>query len=176
VPSKTPLFTSEDRNRLRRFISLHEARLAREDEALALLSAKLERGRLTETDNVPDDLVTMHSQVRMRDADTGRYYVTTVSLPPDRSNDWAGSLLHVYPKAALLGARVGDDIVWRFAGRLRRARIEQLLFQPEASARRAQRRTWGTAWMPLSPPRREDSYPRELRSRRVSGHSEPAGI
>jgi len=72
----------------------------------------------------------------MRDADSGRTYVTTVSLPRDGEVGTGASLLRAYAKIALLGACVGDDIVWRSAGRLRRARIEQILFQPEASARR----------------------------------------
>ena len=175
MPATMPLFTRADRNRLRRFIALHEARLARKEEALSLLSAKLESGRLTEVEEVPDDLVTMHSQVRMRDADTGRYYVATASLPPEKANNGPGSLLHVYPKAALLGARVGDDIVWRYAGRLRRARIEQLLFQPESSARRARRRTRDKAWMPVSSREREGSCPLESQSRNAGERLQSAG-
>ena len=70
-------------------------------------------------------------------AATGRLYVTTVTLPMEGKSTRAASLLRAYPRVALLGARVGDDIVWRSAGRLRRARIEQILFQPESSARRA---------------------------------------
>jgi len=123
----------EDRDLVRRFISLHEARLAREEEALALLSAKLERGHLMDAVDFPPDVVTLNSQVRMRDADSGRLYVTTVSLSRDAKSCSGASLLRGYPKLALLGARVGDDIVWRSAGRLRRARIEQILFQPESS-------------------------------------------
>ncbi len=133
------LLNQEDRDLVRRFISLNEARLAREEEALALLSARLERGHLIVADDFPPDVVTMHSQVRMRDADSGRVYVTTVTLPREGRSGGA-SLLRAYPKIALLGARVGDDIVWRSAGGLRRARIERILFQPESSARRASSR------------------------------------
>ena len=126
------LLNRDDRDRVRRFISLHEARLAREEEALALLSAKLERGQLIEAADCPADVVTMHSQVRMRDADSGRVYVTTVTLPQEGKAAGGASLLRTYPRIALLGARVGDDIVWRSGGRLRRARIEQVLAPPES--------------------------------------------
>jgi regulator of nucleoside diphosphate kinase len=129
------LINREDRDRVRRFILLNEARLAREEEALALMSARLERGRLMEAGDFPADVVTLHSQVRMRDADSGQSYVTTVSLPRDGEVGSGASLLRAYAKIALLGARVGDDIVWRSASRLRRARIEQILFQPETSSR-----------------------------------------
>jgi regulator of nucleoside diphosphate kinase len=134
------LLNREDRDRVRRFISLHEARLAREEEALALLSARLERSYLIEAFEFPPDVVTLDSQVRMRDEDSGRLYVTTIALSRDAKRCSGASLLRGYPRLALLGARVGDDIVWRSAGRLRRARIEQILFQPESSARRASSR------------------------------------
>lgn len=126
----------EDRDRIRRFISLNEARLAREEEALAILSTRLERGDLLETLEFPPDVVTLDTQVRLRDADSGRLYVTTVTLPREGKSLGAASLLRAYPRIALLGARVGDDVVWRSAGRLRRARIEEILFQPESAARR----------------------------------------
>lgn len=138
------LINREDRDRVRRFILLNEARLAREEEALALMSARLERGCLMEAGEFPDNVVTLHSQVRMRDADSGRTYVTTVSLPRDGEVGSGASLLRAYAKIALLGACVGDDIVWRSAGRLRRARIEQILFQPESSTRRETPRLRGT--------------------------------
>lgn len=131
------LINREDRDRVRRFILLNEARLAREEEALALMSARLERGRLMEAGDFPADVVTLHSRVRMRDADSGRTYVTTVCLPRDGEVGSGVSLLRTYAKIALLGACVGDDIVWRADGRLRRARIEQILFEPESSSRRA---------------------------------------
>ena len=134
--SSLHLINREDRDRVRRFILLNEARLAREEEALALMSARLERGRLMEAGDFPANVVTLHSRVRMRDADSGRSYVTTVSLPRGGEAASGASLLRAYAKIALLGASVGDDIVWRSSGRLRRARIEQILFQPEASARR----------------------------------------
>jgi regulator of nucleoside diphosphate kinase len=128
------LFTSQDQERLRRFISLHEARLAREAEALALLNARVESARIVDAEDVPPDLVTMYSQVRLKDADSGRFYVTTVALPPN-GEPRGGSLSLAYPSAALLGARVGEEIVWRSAGRLQCARIEALLFQPSSPSR-----------------------------------------
>ena len=115
----------EDRDRVRRFILLNEARLAREEEALALLSARIERCRLLEAGEFPANVVTLDSQVRMRDADTRRSYLTTVSLPRDGEVRGGASLLRAYAKIVLLGACVGDDIVWRSAGRLRRVSAQR---------------------------------------------------
>jgi regulator of nucleoside diphosphate kinase len=128
------------------------------------MSARAERGHLIEGDDVPDDVVTMHSKVRMRDVDSGRVYVTTVTLPAGRGTCVGSSLLRAYPKIALLGARVGDDIVWRFAGRLRHARIEQLLFQPESSARLERMRSRRTTRIPVLLIRRDSFELEEMRS------------
>lgn len=162
MPSTTPLFTAQDQDRLRRFISVHEARLAREAEALALLTARVERGRIVDVDEVPPDLVTMNSQVRLQDVDSGRFYVTTVVLTPERQSD-GGSLSLAYPSVALLGARVGDEIVWRSAGRLYCARIEGLLFQPNSAAPRvpnqALHRTRAHTPMLMNPGPRAAAFP-----------------
>jgi regulator of nucleoside diphosphate kinase len=114
---------------------VHEARLAREAEALALLTERVESGQIVDEADVPPDLVTMYSQVRLQDSDSGRFYVTTVALPPHREPNNHELLSRAYPAAALLGARVGGEIVWRSGGDLHRARIAELLFQPNSPAR-----------------------------------------
>ena len=154
------LLNREDRDLVRRYILLSEARLAREEEALALLSAKLERSQVYGAADLPPDVVTLNSQVRMRDADNGRLQVTTVTLPREGQSRGAASLLRAYPRLALLGARVGDYIVWRSAGRLRRARIEEIIFQPESAARRVRSRLPRSSPAP-APLRRPDSFARD---------------
>jgi regulator of nucleoside diphosphate kinase len=128
----TPLLSRTDRDRLRRFIALHEARLAREAAAFAALEESVETARIVDPDEVPRDVVTMYSQVRLRDLDSGRRFIISVTLPADAA-DGNGSFWRTYAAAALIGAREGEDIVWRCAGRLCRARVEQVLFQPEAA-------------------------------------------
>ena len=135
MKSTSALLSRADRDRIRRFITLHEARLVREQEVLALLSARVERARIAEDSEVPHDVVTMYSQVRLRDDDSGRPFICTAALPPDEQIETNDSLWRAYPFATLLGARAGEDIEWPCAGGLRRAHVEQVLFQPEVSAR-----------------------------------------
>jgi regulator of nucleoside diphosphate kinase len=133
------VFTSEDHNRLRQFISAQEARLAREGEALAQLSRRVDEGEVVSVDEVASDLVTMYSQIRVQDVDDGRSFVLTVALPPERHFHRERTLPHAYPAVELIGARVGDELEWLSAGQQRRARVEEILFQPEASARHSRR-------------------------------------
>jgi regulator of nucleoside diphosphate kinase len=136
LKSTTALLTRADQDRLRRFISVHEARLAREEEALALLSSRVESAQIVDPRDVPGDLVTMHSQLRVRDPDTGRSHVITVTLPMEHGSD---SFQRAFTIAAVLGARAGDDMVWRYTGGIRRACIQEVFFQPES------RRVWSRA-------------------------------
>jgi regulator of nucleoside diphosphate kinase len=131
------MLSRADRNRLQEFIALHEAQLAEQREALARLSARLQSVRVMDVDDVPEDMVTMYSQIRLRDLDTQRSFIMTVALP--ESKDTA-LLTRAYPFEALLGARVGEDIVWGRLGRQHRVRVEEILFQPESSARQVRAR------------------------------------
>jgi regulator of nucleoside diphosphate kinase len=126
-----------DRDRLRRFISAHERRLTRERDALALLSARLERAEIVGPHEVPPEAVTMHSQIRMQQNENGRAVINTVTLPLDAQVEAEAPLLRVLPAAALLGAREGDEMAVPSSGGRRHARIEKVLFQPEGAARRA---------------------------------------
>ena len=131
----TRVFTNRDQDRLRRFISTQQARLAREAKDLARLSARAEHGSIVSPNEVPSDLVTMYSQIRVQDANTGRSCVTTVALPSEHEIHGADSLLRTYPAVELLGARVGDELAWSSAGREHRVRVEEILFQPGPAAR-----------------------------------------
>lgn len=130
-----PVLSSMDTDRLRRFICVHEARLAREAEAIAALEQSVEAARIVESDEVPGDVVTLYSEVRLREADSGRAFIVTVALPVDGGSKGNASFWRTYVTAALIGAREGDDIVWRSADGLCRARVEQVLSQPQPSAR-----------------------------------------
>jgi len=134
------VFTAADQDRLRQFISAHQTRVAREADALAQLSAKVEEGEVVSADEVPGDIVTIYSQIRVQDVDSGRSWVSTVALPAESDFHGANTLLNAYPAVELVGARVGDEFEWRSAGRQRRARVEEILFQPEASERHSRER------------------------------------
>lgn len=127
MQTTTPLLSRTDRDRLRRFISLHEARLAREAAAFAALERSVETARIVDPDEVPPDVVTMYRQVRLRDIDSGRDFIISVAHQPDVEVEDNGSVWRIYATAALLGAREGEDIVWQSADGLCRARVEEVL-------------------------------------------------
>ena len=83
---------------------------------------------------VPPDVVTMYSQVVLRDLETGRRSNLTLCYPAG-AEPAAGFVSVLSPVgASLLGRAVGSVARWSTpAGDERRAEILAILFQPEAS-------------------------------------------
>ncbi|MFZ5547347.1 MAG: GreA/GreB family elongation factor [Pseudomonadota bacterium] len=83
---------------------------------------------------VPADVVTMYSQVRVRDRATGRQHTLAPCWPAD-AEPLAGFVSVLSPiGSALLGLRVGSVARWASpTGEEMAAEILAILFQPEAS-------------------------------------------
>lgn len=125
--------TSEDKKRLG-FIG-QMAGDARDRGDLLDLVDELNRAQVVAPTDVPPDVVTMNSKVRLVDLDQGTTHEYTLVYPQDADFS-AGKISIVAPiGAALLGYRVGDVVEWEVPAGRRRLRIEELLFQPEAAGR-----------------------------------------
>ena len=105
----------------------------RERKHLQALEAELDRAKVVLSEAVPADVVTMNSTVRLSDLDTGREYVYTV-VYPSNADASVGRISVLAPMGtALLGYRTGAEFTWRAPLGVRRFRIEEVLFQPEAA-------------------------------------------
>ena len=104
---------------------------SRARKALAELEASLRNARRVE--RVPADVVTMSSILLVREMDSHVSSCLVLVFPWEA--DTAGGRLSVLSPlgAAVLGRREGDVVVCRDAKRTFRFRIEEVIFQPEAS-------------------------------------------
>lgn len=112
-------------------------RLSRRDDDGDLpdtLSASLAAADLTSSREVPADVVTMYSQVVIRDEASSTPQTLTLCYPEDAAAD-KGFVSVLSPVgASLLGLRLGARARWRTPhGQERSAVIEAIPFQPEAS-------------------------------------------
>ena len=84
--------------------------------------------------DVPPDVVTMYTQLEVADAATGRRQKLTLCYPAD-AEPATGFVSVLSPVGlGLIGTRVGTLARWRMpGGEEAAARVEQILFQPEAS-------------------------------------------
>lgn len=97
------------------------------------LEQEVARAEIIPSQKAPDDLVTMNSQVRLTDLDTGESLVYTLVFPHDADYKEGRISILAPLGTALLGFQVGDEVEWRMPAGTRRLRIDEVLYQPEAA-------------------------------------------
>jgi len=131
-----PIFlTKSDSAQLCKLVALASVGSVHDSDHLLTLTRELARAIVVDSDEVPSDVVTMHTTVKVRDLETGKHASYTLVYPP-LADLKAGRISVLAPLGiALLGFREGDEIGWQMPGGNRRLRIERVLNQPEAQRR-----------------------------------------
>lgn len=129
--------TQHDMERLRTLIASSSSGRGgggddRDRPYLATLSSELDLAVVIGPDELPPDVVTMNSRVRLRDG--RRTWVMTLVFPED-ANPEDGAISVLAPLgAAILGCRVGQTVTFRVpGGTVRSCDILNVLYQPEAA-------------------------------------------
>jgi regulator of nucleoside diphosphate kinase len=126
------LITKADFDRLRGLVDSPRYR-ATHASLLAGLKEELDRGKTVPSEEVPHEVVTMHSQVRIRDLKSGESETFTLVYPED-ADITEGRLSVLAPLGtALLGTRVGQIVKFDAPAGQRRLKVEHILYQPEAA-------------------------------------------
>ena len=132
MSAKQILITEADFDRLHglldspRYRSTHAA-------SLMTLKDELERGTILAAGDVPKGVVTMHSQVRVRDLTAEESEIYTL-VYPDQADINEGKLSVLAPLGiALLGKKVGQVVKFDAPAGPRRLKVEKILYQPEAA-------------------------------------------
>ena len=100
---------------------------------LDFFRAELRRTRAVPAGEVPDDVVTMNSRFEVAKRDENDAIPYTLVYPEDESPR-RGKLSVLSPMGmAVFGARVGDEVSWISASGPEVARVQRLLYQPEAA-------------------------------------------
>lgn len=112
------------------------------------LRRELERARRVGPGEIPGDVVTMGSTVRLRELDTDEAWTFTICFPEDADirEDRISVLSPV--GTAVIGCRAGDVVDWSVPGGTVRIRIEGVAFQPEAARSAAPEAALGDAAVP----------------------------
>ena len=125
------IIISEDYRRLEHLLASEFAEAIGAKSYLVDLRSELQRAVIVDSDEVPYDVITMNSTVRLRDLDTGEVETYTLVYPGQA--DIAANKLSILAPigTAILGYRVGDVVRWRVPSGERRLQIEEVLYQPE---------------------------------------------
>ena len=125
--------TDSDQTRLRNLLEGVRRWNARDRTHVDHLEAELDRADVVLPADVPFDVVTMNSEVAVRDIDSDEEMTFAVVFPSDADVNRKRISVLAPIGTAVLGYRVGDTIDWKVPGRIRRLKIERVLFQPEAA-------------------------------------------
>src|SRR5689334_6873798 len=125
--------TELDYNRLNGLIDRTRERNAVDKEYLNKLEAELERDEDVDPKDIPTDVITMRSKVRLQDI--GSSESNTYSLVFPTEADFAEGKISVLAPigTAILGYHLGDTIEWQVPSGLRRLKVEEILYQPESA-------------------------------------------
>jgi len=127
------LMTEPDRLRVARLLEAESRWPTEHGRQSCGLRRMLADAAVVPEDRIPTDVVTLHSRIRVKDLGLGHESILLL-VEPGHALPSAGSISVLSPLgAALLGRRRGEEIAYRGPSGLRRLRIEDVLFQPEAS-------------------------------------------
>ncbi len=126
---RTIYITRADMTRLRSLIT--EAKGTRDD--LSSLRTELDHAQVVEPADIPGDVITMNSQARLRDLQSGELMTFTLVFPEHASIEHERISVLAPIGTAMLGQREGDEFEWEVpAGRVQ-LKVMKVLYQPEAS-------------------------------------------
>ena len=129
----TIYITDFDRERLYSLINNNRLASSRIRAQVEKLEEELEKAVVVEPENIPADVVTMNTKLRLRDEQSGEERILSLVFPSDA--DFEKNRISVLAPVgtALLGYRVGDLIEWEVPSGTKTFRIIETIYQPEAA-------------------------------------------
>jgi regulator of nucleoside diphosphate kinase len=121
------IITDRDRDRLLPVLDQSDS------PASELLQTELLRAVIVDVHDVPPDVVTMNSEVVYEDCATGARRAVHVVYPKDADASHGRVSVLAPIGSALLGLRIGQSIDWRVPSGVRRIRVVEVRYQPEAA-------------------------------------------
>ncbi|MDD3718480.1 MAG: nucleoside diphosphate kinase regulator [Actinomycetota bacterium] len=104
-----------------------------ENAYLTELETELGQAEVVDSKDIPGDVITMNSKVRMEDAETGEEMIYSLVFPQDANID-EGKISVLAPiGTGMIGYKEGDIIEWPVPAGIRKIKILEILYQPEAS-------------------------------------------
>jgi len=125
--------TEFDKSRLEELIGVAEEFGHQDREDLQDLAEELANADVVPSKNIPADVVTMNSKVALRDLNTSEEMIYRLVFPGDANIDEGAISVLAPVGTAILGYTKGDIVEWPVPSGMRRIRIEDILYQPEAA-------------------------------------------
>jgi regulator of nucleoside diphosphate kinase len=132
MTEKKIYITTFDLDRLTDLIEAYRNSGHQKKIPIDILEKELERAEIVDPKKVPADVITMNSTAYLKDLNTGEEIIWSLVFPKDANTEENRISVMAPIGMALLGYRVGDVIEWEVPGGLRKLKVIQTLYQPEA--------------------------------------------
>ena len=133
MSKKLIYITDNDMKRLRELIKVAREFDNEDKKYLRELEDELNKGEVINSRDVPHDVITMNSKIRLRDINTQKDMVYWLVFPDDSNADQGKISILAPIGTALLGYKVGDIIEWKVPAGATKLKVEEILYQPEAA-------------------------------------------
>lgn len=130
---KTIYITELDMKRLEELVKFASKSDNRKKEYLRELEQELDRAKVVPSKKIPKNVITMNSKVRIKDLDSEQEKIYSLVFPYSANISQNRISILAPIGTALIGYKVGDIIEWQVPGGMRKLKVEEILYQPEAS-------------------------------------------
>lgn len=96
------------------------------------LLSELKKGKIVDSKEIPDDVITMNSKVNFTDVESDSNFTYWLVFPKDSNPDKNKISILSPIGTALLGYRCGDVISLEVPTGQKKLRVEKIIYQPEA--------------------------------------------
>jgi len=129
-----PIFITEnDMNRLRGLVKSSRESLKTDEKYLHLLEIELNKAQIVKSTEISSDVITMHSEVHLRDMKTNEETIYRIVYPHQADADKGYVSILAPIGTALLGYSVGDVIEWNVPAGVAKWKVVKIAYQPEAA-------------------------------------------
>ncbi len=133
MSSKNIFITDNDMKRLRELIMVARDFGQEEEKYLKELEGELNKAKIMKSQDIPNDVITMNSEIHLLDVSSGEEVVYKLVFPNQaNASEYRVSILAPIG-TALLGYSVGDVIEWKVPSGIAKLKVEKILYQPEAA-------------------------------------------
>ena len=133
MAARTRYFNAYDIDRIHGFLELATVGGSERYRYLVGLKLELENAVILPPEEMPPDVVTMNSQVRINDITNRGAIMVRLVFPQEADYEQKKVSLLAPLGAALLGRHAGEEFCYNAPGGSTRIVIEEIVYQPEAA-------------------------------------------
>ena len=97
------------------------------------LEEELRQADIVDSRDIPANVITMNSKVRIEDVETGEEMVLSLVFPQDADIDEGRISILAPIGTGMIGFKEGDLIEWPVPAGVRKIKVLEILYQPEAA-------------------------------------------